>query len=212
MWRPAPPPSPQAPASAINTYTIQANSPKPAVCDNSGTIPAGTWIQNKICGYFIGTAMAGDLFDVSSTASDNYHWGRVHGGDDDICGWIPPGALSSSPVGTASDSCSTTTQSNMSHRLSFGYDFNGAPHVVDGGTAISVNPACGAYDNYYTASDFSSGSLHDYAGTPSSTVAYRYTTNGGAAMAVDDPNLGWVFMSLGCVTNWQSVVFNNEND
>jgi hypothetical protein len=203
----------QAPANAINTYTIQPNSPKPAICNNSGTIAPGTWLQNKICGYFIGTAMAGSSFDVSSTASDNYHWGRDHG-DVNLCGWIPPAALSSSPTGTASDSCSSTTQSNMAHRRSFGYDFNAAPGAT-GGTAIDVdpsNPACGAYYNYFTASDFSSGSLRDYAGVPSSTVAYRYTANGGSAMAVDDPNLGWVFMNLGCVTNWLSVSFNNDND
>ncbi|MDI5966835.1 hypothetical protein [Streptantibioticus silvisoli] len=204
----------QAPADAVNTYTIQPNSPKPAVCNNSGTVPAGTWIQNKICGYFIGTAMAGSSFDVSSTASDDYHWGRDHG-DVNLCGWIPPAALSSSPTGTASDSCSTATQDAMSHRRSFGYNFNGAPHVVDGGTAITVdpaNPSCGAYYNYYSASDFSSGSLRDYAGVPSSTVAYRFTTNGGTAMVVDDSTLGWVFMNLGCVTDWRSVAFNNDND
>ncbi len=204
----------QAPASAVNTYTIQANSPKPAACNNHGTVPAGTWIQNKICGYFIGTAMAGSSFDVTSTASDNYHWGRDHG-DVNLCGWIPPAALSSSPTGTANNSCSSATQENMSHRRSFGYNYNGLPHVVTGGSAIGVdpsNPACGAYHNYYTASDFSSGTLRDYAGVPAATVAYRFTTNGGAAMVVDDPNLGWVFMNLGCVTDWKQVVFNNDND
>ena len=99
----------QQSAQAINTYTVQANSPKPAVCNNSGTIAPGTWIQNKVCGYFIGTAMANSTFDVESTASSNYHFGRDHG-DNDFCGWIPPGALSSSPTGTTSSSCSDATE------------------------------------------------------------------------------------------------------
>ena len=33
-----------SPADAVNRYTIQPNSPKPAACQNSGTIPAGTWM------------------------------------------------------------------------------------------------------------------------------------------------------------------------
>ena len=201
----------QSPASAINRYTILANSPKPAACNNSGTVPAGTWIQNKVCGYFIGTAMAGSSFDVESTAPSDYHYGRDHG-DNDICGWIPPGALSSSPTGTVASSCSTATSDAMSHRRSFGYNFNAVAHTVNGGSAVGANTACAAYYNYYSASDFSSGGLRDYAGTVAATVGYRYTTNGGAAMVVDDPGLGWVFMGSGCVTNWNGLVFHNDND
>jgi hypothetical protein len=202
----------QSPAHAINVYTVEPNSPKPAVCNNSGTIAPGTWIQNKICGYFIGTAMAGSSFDVESTASDNYHFGRDHG-DNDFCGWIPPGALSSSPIGTTTSSCSTTTQDNMSHRLDIGKNFNAVAHTVDGASPITVNPACEEYYNYFDSSTFTSGSLRDAAGTPaSSSIGYRYTTNDGQAMVVDDPNLGWGFMSLSCVTSWDSVTFHNDND
>lgn len=201
----------QSPAHAVNRYTILANSPKPAVCNNSGTIAPGTWIQNKVCGYFVGTAMAGSSFDVQETASSNYHFGRDYGGNN-ICGWIPPAALSSSPTGTADPSCSDATKSAMSHRLSFGHDFNAVAHTVNGGTAITVNPACSAYYNYYTSSSYDTGSLRDLAGNPSSTVGYRFTTNGSPAMVVDDSNLGWVFMSLSCVTDWRGMVFHNDND
>src|SRR5690242_10172033 len=67
-----------SPAHAVNRYTIQPNSPKPAACQNSGTVPAGTWLQNKVCGYFIGTALAGSSFDVHETAAGDYHYGRNH--------------------------------------------------------------------------------------------------------------------------------------
>jgi hypothetical protein len=75
-----------------------------------------------------------------------------------------------------------------------------------------VNPACGAFYNYFTSSSYDTGSLRDPAGIPSSQVAYRYTANGSTAIAVRDSNLGWVFMSLSCVTSWQGVVFNNDDD
>ncbi|MGV9351818.1 hypothetical protein ACWDSD_45515, partial [Streptomyces spiralis] len=81
----------------VNRYTVQANSPKPAVCNNSGTIPPGTWLQNKPCGYWVGTAMAGSSFDVHQTNPSNYHYGRSLG-NNNICAWIPPGALGSSPT------------------------------------------------------------------------------------------------------------------
>jgi hypothetical protein len=202
----------QSPAHAINRYTVQANSPKPAACNNSGTIAPGTWIQNKVCGYFIGTAMAGSSFDVESTASSDYHYGRDHG-DNDICGWIPPGALSASPTGTVDSSCSDATSDAMSHRLDFGKNFNAVAHTVNGATAITVNPACEEYYNYFDSSSFTSGTLRDAAGTPaSSTIGYRFTTNDNQAMVVDDPNLGWGFMSLSCVTDWRGLTFHNDND
>ncbi len=201
-----------AQAQTVNRYTIQPNSPKPAVCNNSGTIAPGTWIQNKVCGYFVGTAMAGSSFDVQETASSNYHFGRDHG-NNNICGWIPPGALSSSRTGTATASCSDATRSAMAHRRTFGYDFNAIAHKATDGSPITVDPGCGAYYNYYTASSYDSGSLRDPAGTPSSTVRYRFTTNTSSpAMVVRDSALGWVFMSRSCVTDWRDVTFHNDND
>ncbi len=203
-----------SPAGAVNRYTIQPNSPKPAACNNSGTVPAGTWMQNKICGYFIGTALAGQTFDVSSTASNDYHWGRV-GGSNNLCAWIPPGALSANPVGTVPDSCSSATGDSIGHRRSFGYDFNAKAHEATDGSPITVdpsNPACGAFYNYYASSAYDNGTLRDPAGTPNSVVQYRFTANGGGGMVVRDPSLGWVFMNRGCVVDWQQVAFQNDND
>jgi hypothetical protein len=143
----------------VNRYTVQANSPKPAVCNNSGTVPAGTWLQNRPCGYWVGTAMAGSSFDVHQTNPSNYHYGRSLG-NNNICGWIPPGALGSSPTASVAESCSDTTKDNISHRRTVGYDFNAAAHAATDGTAITVNPACTAYYNYYTTSTYSDVPLH----------------------------------------------------
>jgi hypothetical protein len=204
---------PLAPAAqAVNRYTVQPNSPKPAVCDNHGTIPAGTWLQNKPCGYFIGTAMAGSSFDVHQTTSSDYHYGRIHG-NNNLCAWIPPGALSGNPTGTAAASCSDAISDQIGHRRSFGYDFNAAAHKATDGSPITVSPACGAFYNYYASSAYDTGTLRDPAGTPSSQVQYRFTTNGATpAIVVRDTDLGWVFMKRGCVTNWQNVTFYNDND
>jgi hypothetical protein len=201
-----------AEAGAVNRYTVQANSPKPEACDNHGTIPAGTWLQNKPCGYFVGTAMAGSSFDVHQTTANGYHYGRDHGGND-ICAWIPTGALSDSPTGTAAASCSDTTEERISHRRSFGRDFNAVAHTATDGSPISVNPACGAFYNYYTSSAYDTGVLRDAAGTPAVEVRYRFTTNGAnPAVVVRDAGLGWVFMDRDCVTDWRSVAFQNDND
>ncbi|MDC3988685.1 hypothetical protein [Polyangium jinanense] len=199
-------------ASAVNRYKIKPNSPKPEVCDNHGTIPHGTWLQNKPCGYFIGTAIAESSFDVHLTTDSNYHYGRSHG-NNNLCAWIPPGAL----VGSAESvpaSCSDATRERFSHRRSFGYDFNARPHEATTGTPISVNPSCGAFLNYYTSSTYDTGVLRDPApGTPSAEVRYRFTTNGAKpAIVVLDDNLGWVFMDRGCVTDWRGIPFNSEDD
>ncbi|MGA8117066.1 MAG: hypothetical protein WCA46_25800 [Actinocatenispora sp.] len=199
-------------AQAVNRYTVQANSPKPAVCDNHGTIAPGTWIQNKVCGYFVGTAMAGSSFDVEETQASDYHWGRSHGSNN-ICGWIPPGALSADPTGTADPSCSAATQEAMSHRLSFGKDFNAKAHEATDGSEIVVDPSCGAFYNYYTTSDYSDGSLRDSAGTPAAKVQYRFTTHGSnPAMVIRDSTLGWAFMDRDCAVDFQKVTFHNDND
>ncbi|MFF1359583.1 hypothetical protein [Streptomyces sp. NPDC058297] len=196
----------------VNRYTVQPNSPKPAACNNSGTIPAGTWMQNKVCGYWVGTAMAGSSFDVHQTAASNYHYGRSLGGNN-ICGWIPPGALGSSPTASVAESCSDATKDNISHRRTIGYNFNAAAHAATDGTAITVNPACTAYYNYYTTSAYSDGSLRDVAGNPGSTVMYRFTTNGSnPAVVVRDSAIGWIFLSRSCVTDWRGITFYNDND
>ncbi|HEV7628839.1 MAG TPA: hypothetical protein VGO89_20300, partial [Streptomyces sp.] len=114
---------PESAQAAVNRYEIKANSPKPEACNNHGTVPAGTWLQNKPCGYFIGTAMSGTAFDVHETTQADYHYGHNYGGNN-VCAWIPPASLSSSPSGTAEESCSAATREKISHRLSFGSDFN----------------------------------------------------------------------------------------
>ncbi|WP_030186782.1 hypothetical protein [Streptomyces sp. NRRL S-813] len=196
----------------VNRYTVQANSPKPAVCNNSGTIPPGTWLQNKPCGYWVGTAMAGSSFDVHQTNPSNYHYGRSLG-NNNICAWIPPGALGSSPTASVAESCSDATKDTMSHRRTLGHDFNAAAHDATDGTPITVNPACTAYYNYYTTSTYADGSLRDPAGNPGSTVMYRYTTNGSnPAVVVRDSVIGWIFLSRSCVTDWRGITFYNDND
>lgn len=197
-------------ATAVNRWTIQANSPKPEVCGNSGTIPAGTWLQNKPCGYAIGTALAGWAFDNHETTPSNYHYGRIHG-TNNFCAWIPPGALAQYQ-GSVPASCSATTRERLWHRRSFGYNFNAPAHAKADGSWIAVRPGCYTFYNYFNSSAFDSGSLRDFAGYSQSQVAYRYTANGGQAMMVRDPAIGWVFMPLWCVTNWQGVTFYNDND
>lgn len=199
-------------AHAVNRYAVQPNSPKPMICTNNGTIAAGTWLQNKPCGYFIGTAMAGSSFDVEQTTANNYHYGRNHG-NNNVCAWIPPGALSGNPTGTAPSSCGDAIRDRISHRRSFGHDFNAVAHEATDGSPITVNPACGAFYNYYTSSSYDTGALRDPAGTPLSEVRYRFTTTGATpAIVVRDTNLGWVFMKRSCVTDWQNITFKNDND
>jgi len=200
------------PALAVNRYTITANSPKPAACNNSGTIPAGTWLQNKPCGYFVGIARAGTSFDVHETTGSGYHYGRSYG-NNNFCAWIPPGAVSGPTATGLAASCGSGVRDGLAHRRTFGYNFNAAAHEAQDGSTISVTAGCAAYYNYYTSSQFTGGALRDYAGGGSqSTVQYRYTANGGGAMAVRDAVLGWVFLSPGCVTSWNAVVFHNDND
>lgn len=203
----------QSQAEAVNTYTVQANSPKPATCGNSGTIPAGTWLVNKTCGYYIGEAMANATFDDQSTASDGFHFGRVHG-DVNLCGWIPPKALSASPTGTADPTCSAATEDAMSHRLSFGYNFNAAAHAAQDGTEVTTTAGCQEDYNYFTTSTLSTGTLHDPAGPAAADVYYRYTANGdgGSVAEVRDPNLGWVFIPISCITDFRGMTFHNDND
>jgi hypothetical protein len=199
-------------ADTVNRYTVRANSPKPEACDNHGTIPAGTWLQNKPCGYFVGTAMAGSSFDVHETTANDYHYGRSLG-HNDICGWIPPGALSGSPTGTAPASCGAATKERLSHRRTFGRDFNAPPHAQTDGSPITVDTGCQTYFNYYTSSDYAAGTLRDPAGAPGAEVRYRFTTNGAdPAMVVRDEVRGWVFMDRDCVTDWRDVDFDEDDD
>lgn len=199
------------PAAAVNRYTIIFNAPKPAVCNNSGTVPAGTWLQNKPCGYFVGIARGGTSFDVHETNPSNYHYGRNYG-NNNFCAWIPPGAIGTQTATGVAASCGAGVRDALLHRRTFGYDFNAAAHDATDGSVIYVNPGCTAYYNYYVSSYFDTGSLHDPAGNPGSAVHYRFTANGGGAIVIRDGALGWTFLPRSCVTNWNGVVFHNDND
>ncbi|GAB3407678.1 hypothetical protein [Flindersiella endophytica] len=129
-----------------------------------------------------------------------------------MCAWIPPGALS---AGTAPESCSDATSNRIAHRRSLGYDFNAPPHVATDGSPSTENPACGAFANYYTSSDYDTGALRDPVGTPSAEVRYRFTANGpDPAVVVRDPNaaIGWTFIDRDCVTDWRGIAFDNDDD
>jgi len=200
-----------SPAHALNRYAIIANAPKPAACNNNGTIPAGTWLQNKPCGYFVGIAMAGTSFDVHETTGSGYHYGRSYG-NNNICAWIPPGAVSGPTATGLAASCGSGVRDALMHRRTFGYNFNAVAHDATDGSTIFVAAGCAAYYNYYTSSQFTGGGLRDYAGGSQGTVQYRFTANGSGGMVVRDAVLGWVFLSPGCVTSWNGVAFHNDND
>ncbi len=59
-----------SPPMPSTSTTTMGNVTKPAACNNHGTIPAGGWLANKSCGYVMGTAIAGTLFDVSTTTAE----------------------------------------------------------------------------------------------------------------------------------------------
>lgn len=200
--------------AAVNQYKINANSPKPAACQNHGTIAPGTWLQNKVCGYYVGTAMAGSTFDVHDSAQSDYHYGRSNG-NNNLCAWIPPGALSGNPTGTANESCSQEVRERIGHRRAIGSDFNAKAHEAADGSPITVDPACGggAYWNYFSSSEYKDGALRDPAGQPGTQVQYRYTANGSnPAIVIRDSNLGWAFMDRDCVTDWRGMKFHNDDD
>lgn len=195
------------PAAAGNVWAIQtANSPSTGLPITGG----GSWIVNKPSGYYIGRELPGGWFDDEQTTTGNWHWGRAMT-QIDMCGWAMPGSMGSF-VESVSDSCSTTTQSNMSHRLYIGENFNAPAHATGDGTAIPANPACALYYNYFYGTSFPSNGGHwaNSPGNAGSTVYYRFTTRDGAAAVVRDPNLGWAFIPISCV-NIDIPVY-NDND
>jgi hypothetical protein len=199
----------------VNRFTVKDNSPKPAECagTNEGTIRPGTWLTNKQCGYYVGRAMPGSSFDSHHTDSRWRRFGRSWG-NNNFCAWIHRGALHEPPVGQAPESCSDATRERISHRLSFGRDFNAPPHQATGGSSVSVDPSCGFYLNYFTSSSFDSGSLRDLVGAGGLTsVSYRFSSKDGAVIVAHSSALDqWGFMSRSCVTGWRGVEFNNEDD
>jgi hypothetical protein len=206
------------PAHAINQYTTIANVTKPAACNNFGTIPAGGWLANKSCGYVMGTAVAGTLFDVSTTTANNFHFGRWRAGDgSSFCAYLVPGALDTSHSTPVADSCSSDTSSRLSHRLSFGRDFDAAPHTGNGSIIVSINPsACTGYYNYFTDSTYSTGRLHNPVGFALPTTGgYRYSTNDNGASMIRVNAQGetiWLFVARSCIQSQLPANLNNQND
>ena len=126
----------------------------------------------------LGTASAGQRFDVESTSSAGFHYGRYRG-TSNWCTWILPSVsimshnlncnahalttLSSTPralplvqaLNTANpvsvaSSCSTTTQSTLCNRQAFGVDFDAPPHQGDGAIIIPLDlSGCTGYYNYF---------------------------------------------------------------
>jgi hypothetical protein len=201
------------PGHAARRHTVNAGSPKPEICKNYGTIPNGTWLLSKPCGYYIGRALTGSSFDNHDNSDANFHYGRSHG-NNNFCAWIPPGALGGETE-EVPDSCGADTREALTHRQTFGKNFNAAPGAEDGSAAF-VDANCPAHYNYFDSSNFGSGVLRDEAGALGvGQVQYRYTTRDGAAMVVRHPDeaIGWVFVPSSCfqgpVDGWP---FNNDPD
>lgn len=208
------------PAAAINQYTTIGNVAKPAAeCNNHGTMPAGGWLANKPCGYVMGTAMAGTKFDVSTTTSNNFHFGRWRAGDGSSwCAYLTPRSLDTSNPTSIADSCSSSTSSTLVHRLSFGRDFDVAPHTGNGAIVVPVDlSACTGFYNYYNDSNYNSGTLRDAVGValPATSGGYRYSTkDNGASMVRADINgeTQWFFVAKSCIAGQLPSNLNNEND
>ena len=194
-------------ASAGSEHLIQtADSPSTGAPVTGG----GSWIVNKPSGYYLGRAMVGSTFDDEVTSGANWHYGRAITGVD-MCGWVMPGSMGAG-VGSTADTCSSDTESQLTHRTYIGRDFNAAAHATDHGTDEPANPACTVYFNYFHGSDYASNGGHwsDPAGSASSTVGYRFTTRDGQAVVIADPVRGWGFLPIGCVTR-PAQLFNDDD-
>lgn len=206
--------APAAYTAEATRFTVKDTSPKPAECAGTreGTISPGTWLANKQCGYYLGRAMPGSSFDSHYVDGGWRRFGRSWG-TNNFCAWVHAGALNVPPVEQASASCSDETRARLRHRLSFGRDYNAAPHAATGGSWVSVDPACSFYLNYLTSTEFDTGNLRDFAGTGLPGVNYRFSSKNRAMIVAHSPRLDqWGFMSRSCVTDWRDVVFNNEDD
>jgi hypothetical protein len=195
-------------ALAGNVYLIQtAPSPSTGQPIQGG----GSWIVNKPSGYYIGRSMVGTRFDVVENTSANWHYGRAID-TVNMCGWVMPGSMGAFQ-GATSDSCSAATKDYLTHRLTFGKDYNAAAHVAGDGTSVPAATNCPFYYNYFYGTDFTSNGGHwaNFAGyTSAGYVLYRFTTRDGQAVVARDPNLGWGFARASCVGRPGTVY--NDND
>jgi hypothetical protein len=197
-----------SPTATAGTEHSIVTAPSPST--GAPVTGGGSWIVNKPSGYYLGRAVVGSTFDDEVTSGGNWHFGRAVD-NVDMCGWVMPGSMGAT-VGTVADSCSTDTESAISHRMSVGRDYNAPAHAATDGTDVPANTTCELYYNYFHGSDFASGGGHwtDPAGAAAATVAYRFTTLDGAAVVVRDPNLGWGFLPIGCVQRPADLY--NDND
>ncbi len=196
-----------APAQAGSVHVVKtADSPSTGAPVTGG----GSWIVNKPSGYYLGRALVGTSFDDEVTSAANWHYGRAITGVD-MCGWLMPGSMGAG-AGSTADSCSSDTESSLTHRTYIGRDFNAAAHATDHGTNVAADPACTVYYNYFLGTDFSSNGGHwsNPAGPAAATVGYRFTTRDGQAVVISDPVQGWGFLPIGCVTR-PSALYNDDD-
>ncbi|KIM34695.1 hypothetical protein M413DRAFT_14947 [Hebeloma cylindrosporum] len=225
---------------AINEYTTIANVPKPATCGNSGVLPGGGWVANKRCGYVMGTAVAGRKFDVESTDSTGYHYGRYRGTGGNFCTFLIPSSLNlNSQVTGIASSCSTTTSSALCDRRHFGIDFDSPPHQGDGAITVPLNLAgCSGFYNYFVVrfvqsilklrdradneledSNFVSGAFQDavpFNVGATTNAGYRYSTRDGQASMVRATvsefggQVIWFFVPRSCIAAQLPNPLNND--
>jgi len=197
-------------ADAAARHTVLSNVPKPeAACQNFGSLPQGSWLANKPCGYIVGTALAGTTFDNHKNSGANFHYGRTYqSGGANFCAWALPSSLGST-ISTVADSCSSGTESSIVHRRTIGRDFDNEPGVGNGAPTIPVNASgCTGYYNYFNSSTYGSGSFRDPVGyTLPANGSYRYSSNDLQAAMVrvgtgtGPPPAGttWMFVARSCI-------------
>jgi hypothetical protein len=199
----------QTVAHAGHQHLIQT-APSPST--GQPVAGGGSWIVNKPSGYYIGRAMPGSVFDDEVTTASNWHYGRA-ATTVNMCGWVLPGSMGAA-VGDVADSCSSATEDSISHRMTVGRDYNAPAHQATDGSAVPANAGCTLYYNYFYGTSFAGGANGGHwanaAGHPGSTVMYRFTTLDRQAVVVRDPNLGWGFLPIGCVTRPGTLY--NDND
>lgn len=206
-------------AEAANNYVVKGSTPRPEVCNNHGTVTPGAWLANGPCGYVIGTALAGQTFDVNQTSQSGYHYGRIKGSaGTSFCAWIAPSTLDLSTKKSVADSCGNDTKTrNMNSRLIFGRDFDAAPHTGNGEIVVPIDPsACTGYYNYFTNSDFEGGQLRDPVGFPlEANGGYRYTSKDGQASMIRTVKNGenyWIFVPRSCIQSQLPANLNNQEN
>ena len=200
------------PSYAATRFSVISHAPKPPQCgaDEPNQAP-GAWIQNKSCGYWIGTAIGGGTFDSHKHTASWYRYGRHGGASPNMCGWIPQNSVEN-PSGTVPDSCSEETERRLAHRVRIGRDFNAVAHSTDHGAPVPANQTCTLYYNYFRGSDLlhDGGAWANPAGSPQPTVLYRYTTRDCGAVVVRDPVLGWGFLPRECVQR-PATLYNDDD-